>query len=280
MTSCDQRRIFDVHTHAFPDAVAAKALPKLLDEWVWERPTAYFDGTLAGLLSSMDRAGIDRAVMCAVATRPDQVPKITDWCVRVASERIVPFASIHPDWPDPEAEVARVAEAGLRGLKFHPQYMGCAIDDGRALRIARAAEAADLAMLVHSGYDLAYEKDELASPRQVRRLHETCPDLRLVAAHLGGWQRWEEVLEHLAGLPVYLETSYSLGWCPPEVVDRLVAAHPAAYLCFGTDAPWTDQAEEVEKFLALDLPDGVKRRAMWENPMRVIGGKREAGSRK
>ena len=63
-------RFFDVHTHAFPDSLAPKALERLVKMAVWEKVAPSHDGTLAGLLRSMDRAGIERAVVCSVATRP------------------------------------------------------------------------------------------------------------------------------------------------------------------------------------------------------------------
>jgi len=206
-----------------------------------------------------------------VATRPEQTPKITAWSAAVASDRIVPFASVHPDCADLEAQVDRIAAAGLKGLKFHPQYMNCALDDPRTLRIAREAERVGLAMELHTGYDLAYEKDELGAPAALRRLHEAVPDLRLLACHLGGWQRWEEVLDEVAGLPIYLETSYTLGQCRPDLLEKILSRHPAEFLLFGTDAPWADPAAELAKFMALPLSDAAKRAALWDNACRFAG---------
>jgi len=277
-------RFFDVHTHAFPDALAPKALERLVKRAVWEKVAPSHDGTLAGLVRSMDRAGIERAVVCSVATRPEQVSNISRWSVEIASARVTPFASIHPDFPDPEGEIERLSEAGVRGLKFHAEYMGCAVDDARTVRIARAAARAGLAMALHAGYDFAFEKEDLASPERVRRLHETVPDLRMLACHLGGWRRWDDALEHLAGQPIYLETSMTLpcsakpatqgeaeGRCEPALVERLLEKHPAEYLLFGTDAPWADQAREVEKFLALGISREALRRAAWENALAFLG---------
>lgn len=266
-------RVFDVHTHAFPDKVAATAIPKLEGGGLWLKAHAYFDGTIGGLVASMDRAGIDRAIVASVATRPEQVAKITDWSISVASPRIVPFASIHPDFQNIEAEVERIAAAGLKGLKFHPQYAACPLDDPRVIRIARAAQQANLAMLFHTGYDLAYEKDDLASPLRVRRLHDAVPQLRMVAAHMGGWESWDEVLRHLAGSGVYLETSYTLGRIAPDLLAAILRKHPHERLLFGTDAPWTDQKEELAKFVALPLPAAEIRRCLWANALCFIGEK-------
>lgn len=264
-------RVFDVHTHAFPDKVAETAIPRLVEGALWFPVEAAHDGTLRGLLASMDRAGIERAIVCSVATRPAQVPKITEWSASIASDRIVPFASVHPDCEDPESEVERVAAAGLKGLKFHPQYMACEADDPRAVRIARAAARAGLAMVFHTGYDLAFEKDDVASPRRIRRLHEAVPDLRLMACHMGGWECWPEALDALAGLPVYLETSMTLDRCPLDLVERIIAKHPPERLLFGTDSPWDDQAAALGRFLDLEIGEDLKRRMLWDNALGFLG---------
>jgi hypothetical protein len=219
----------------------------------------------------MDRAGIEKTVLCSVATRPGQVTKITDWSAQVASDRVVPFASVHPDFDRPESEIDRIADLGIRGLKFHPQYMNCAPDDPRALRIARAAARRGLAMVLHAGFDIAYPKTDIATPSRVRRLHDTVPDLRLLACHLGGFDEWEDSIRHLVGTDVYLDTSFSFGHCPDDVILRIVEDHPPARLLFGSDSPWADPAADLEAFERLPLTDERKRMALWDNAVRFVG---------
>ena len=57
-------KIIDFHTHAFPENVAARAIPALEKAG---HVQAYTDGTSAGLLASMSRAGIDKSVICSIA---------------------------------------------------------------------------------------------------------------------------------------------------------------------------------------------------------------------
>ena len=263
--------IFDCHTHAFPDKLAGKAIPGLEAEALWEQSNATFDGTVGGLLSNMDQAGISRAILCSVATKPEQSPRITDWSAQVASDRVIPFASIHPAFPDIEAEVQRVAALGLKGLKMHPYYMNCPLDDERSVRLARAAAKAGLAIMYHSGHDIAFPKNDIASPERMRRLHKAVPDLRMCAAHLGAWRQWEDVRRILAGLPIYFETSYTFGQCPEGLMMEILEVHPREYLMFGTDAPWRDQKDEVRLAIGLPMTDDFKRGYLWENAHRFAG---------
>ena len=264
-------RIFDSHTHAFPDRIAASAMRQLTAEATWLPVFPCHDGTVSGLLGAMDAAGVEVSIMCGVATKPAQVQKITDWCAQVASPRVVPFASIHPDFDAVEAEVERIASLGLKGIKFHSQYMNCPADDPRVLRIARAAARCGLAMTFHSGHDLAFPRSDIASPARLRRLHELVPDLRLLCCHMGGWHYWDESLALLAGLPIYLETSYSLGMCEPTRLEQILAKHPREFLLFGTDSPWLTPADELRKFRALPLDRDPQRLALWDNAWRYLG---------
>ncbi|MBU0961533.1 MAG: amidohydrolase, partial [Proteobacteria bacterium] len=83
--------IIDFHTHAFPDNVAAKAIPALEKEGDIKAKTS---GTARSLLASMDRAGIDRSIICSIATRPEQFNSILDWSGQIRCERLIPLPSI------------------------------------------------------------------------------------------------------------------------------------------------------------------------------------------
>jgi len=187
-----------------------------------------------------------------------------------SSPLIFPFASIHPDFDDPESECRRIASHGLRGIKFHPHYMNCAIDDPRTHRIARAAAAAGLAMTFHAGHDIAFPDTDLATPRALRELHDAIPTLRLQCCHLGGWKRWEESLEYLVGQPIYLETSYCLGYCPPDLLHRILTTHLPTHIQWGTDSPWQPHAADLALFRNLPIPDALKSAALSANTLRFL----------
>jgi uncharacterized protein len=263
--------ILDGHSHAFPDAIAARAIQTLTAEAKWQPVKAWHDGTVKGLLAAMDDAGIYRTLMCSIATRPAQVRKITDWSAAVTSDRVAAFASIHPDFAQPEAEVERIASLHLPGLKFHPQYQNCPTDDPRVIRIARAAARHNLALVIHAGYDLGFDRTDIGSPQRVRRLFDAVPGLRLLACHLGGWADWEQSLRHIVGQEIYLETSYCFGQCPADLLRQIVEKHPPEYLMFGTDSPWAQPAAELDQIRALPLGRDTMRLALWDNGCRFAG---------
>jgi hypothetical protein len=61
--------IIDFHAHAFPDEVAASAIPYLEEEGDVK---AIHDGRVFSLLNLMDRDSVEKSVICSIATKPSQ----------------------------------------------------------------------------------------------------------------------------------------------------------------------------------------------------------------
>ena len=89
--------IIDFHTHAFPDALAERALSSLQHG---AGVKAFLDGRISSLIASMDRCGIQKSVVCSIATKPSQFEPILQWSKTIQSDRIIPLLSFHP--ADPE----------------------------------------------------------------------------------------------------------------------------------------------------------------------------------
>ncbi len=262
-------KAIDFHVHAFPDGLAEKALNTLHENAEGYRP--HHDGTIGGLLKSMDRAGIEKSVVASIATRPDQVPKIVEWSIEVQSVRIVPFPSIHPDYRDFASELKKIAGAGLMGIKLHPMYQEFTIDDPALFPLYEAIAANGLSILFHAGRDIAFPDNNQADPDRIARVFEKFPGLRIVASHLGGWRTWQGAIDHLVGKPIYLETSFAVTDAPPELFRRIMEDHPRDYFLFGTDSPWLDQKKELDAWKGLDIEDEFKEKILYRNAEKLLG---------
>ena len=261
--------IIDFHAHAFADTLAPKAIPALE---AGADVKACTDGRVNSLLASMDRAGIDRAVVCPIATKPTQYAGIRQCAhaVRAAHPRLEMLLSIHPEDPAALAHLDEIAADGFKGIKLHPYYQCFKIDEDRMFPIYERLAAHGLLVVFHTGFDIAYPFDRIADPVRVRRVADTFPTLKLVATHLGGWKDWAESRRHLIGQPIYIETSYCLNELPPAEVRAMLMAHPADYILFGTDSPWNDQSEELARWRALDLPPDRLAAALGRNAARLL----------
>ena len=243
--------IIDFHTHAFPDKLAARAIAHLEHQGGIR---AALDGTVAALLASMDRAGIAAAVVCSIATDPGQFGSILHWSSAIAGPRLLPFPSVHPAAVDPASEARQIAAAGFLGVKLHPEYQSFHVDDPGLDELYRALETAGLIVLFHAGHDIGFPESDRAAPRRLLAVHRAFPALKIVAAHLGGFQRWNEVAAHLLGSGIWLDTSYTIGHIPTGLLREILLGHRSDRLLFGTDSPWADQAAEIGRVRALELP--------------------------
>ena len=266
-------RIIDVHTHAFADAIADRASSTLAEDGGVERT---YDGTVSGLIASMDRAGVAVSVIQPVATKPSQVRTINDWAASLnapdapSAGRIVAFGAMHPDFPDPAAEIARIAGMGLPGIKMHPGFQQYIPNESRMQPIYEAVRDAGLWMLLHAGGDIVPVHPH-GTPETYAEVLDAWPGLKAIIAHMGGWNFWEAAEEHLVGRDVYLDTAYTPTHLPdPEFVD-LVRAHGADRVLFGSDGPWADQAVEIERLKATGLDDDELEQVLGGNAERILG---------
>ncbi|MBR5111359.1 MAG: amidohydrolase family protein [Clostridia bacterium] len=280
--------IIDFHTHVFPDAIAPAAIGKLQAN---SHILPFSDGTLEGLRAGMAAGGVDVSVVLPVATGAKQVPHINDSAIRLNRQAgetgVYSFGGMHPDFPDWEKEMERLAAAGVRGIKLHPPYQGVDLDDPRYIRIFKKASRLGMLVITHAGLDVGLPGAEEAAPEKILRAVEKAPDTPLILAHMGGWRCWDEVEKLLPGAGVYLDTSFALGKLTPngdghyknekdlemlgeEQFLRLVFLFGADHILFGTDSPWADPAAYLQSIRDLPLPEADLQAILGGNAERLL----------
>ncbi|MBR2615615.1 MAG: amidohydrolase family protein [Clostridia bacterium] len=276
--------IIDFHTHTFPEKIAEAALARLSAA---SRSRAFTKGTETALLASAEAAGIDLCVVQPVATNPEKVARINELAAKGnRGGGVLSFGCIHPAATDALSQVDYAAELGLPGLKLHPVYQGVAADDVRTVRILERAREKGLLVLFHAGDDIGFPGDTAASPEKLRRaVLESGAGESVVMAHMGGWKNWERVADALLDTGVYLDTSFSLGRIPglcgayspeeerlldPHFFCEMVRTFGSERILFGTDSPWTSQAESLAAIRALDLTKKEKDDILGESAKRLL----------
>lgn len=257
----------DFHAHAFPDGLAAKTIPFLEEEG---NVKAFLNGTIADLLRSMDRAGIEKSLICSIATKPKQFHSILEWSRAIRTERIVPLPSIHPKATDLVEQLHIISEEGFIGIKLHPYYQDFFIDEDKLDKMYQSLVDNDLLVVMHTGFDIAFPRMELCDPSRVLKVVEKFPDLRLITTHLGAWDQWEEVRELLIGKPIYMELSYALDFLDPVVARDMILKHPEDYILFGSDSPWSDQMNTLKLLRDLDLPPDLFAKITSTNARKLL----------
>ena len=278
--------IIDFHTHTFPDAFAAKTVAALSRV---SRTKPFTDGTAAALRASMERAGVDHSVLLPVATKAAQVAGINNAAAELNSkgEGLISFGGIHPDFPDWSAELDRMVQLGLKGVKIHPVYQKAEQDDIRYLRILERAGELGLIVVTHTGIDIGYPDETQCSPEKLRSAIRQVGPVKIVAAHMGGWKQWDEALEQLADTDVFVDTSFSTGVMEPipdsgysseelqlltgEQFVAMVRAYGVHRVLFGTDSPWSGQQESLAWLRTAPLTATERTAILGENAQKLLG---------
>lgn len=280
--------IVDLHTHVFPDKIAASTVKKLEQ---LSHTRSFSDGSTAGLMASMARAGVDASLVLPVATNPHQVPHVNDSSARIndlgPETGIYSLGCIHPDFDGYREELSRIASLGLKGVKLHPEYQGTDFDDIRYLRILDRCGELGLMVLSHAGLDVGFPGKDNCSPAVVLRAIRQVGPVKLVLAHMGGWRQWEQVEELLWDTQVSIDTSYALGSISPlddgyytpdqlplmkeEQFMRMVRKFGAKRVLFGTDSPWDDQAQALKRLRALPLEPWELEAILGGNAQTLLG---------
>jgi len=258
--------IIDTHTHPM-----VSERQQMLAE---PHPAVDYLDRIAGL-------GIERAAALVIAPRGDLAltRELNDAVLALGRQHdgfFFPVCSVHPDdEEDALAELERVASAGARWLKLHPNTQELDVADERVATVVRRAAELSLTIL----FD-AYSPFDPAQPGKFVNLAIKVPEARLVLAHAHG--------AGFASLLAY-EVLSRYPWWPRRVwidisvTGALLADGPYAEqfvwvlrkvgtdrILFGSDYPFDDPRKAVEAVARLGFTEEERRAILYENASQLL----------
>ena len=253
-------KIADIHAHVFPDKLADKAAHSIGLFYNMEitRPAS-----VQTLMAENKKAGITRCVISNSAVTAGQVHNINTFLSEAARANpgCIGFGSVFPGMEDYEEELDRMVELGLRGVKIHSDFQRLPIDDPSGIETYRAIAKRGLIVLFHMG-DTRYD---FSSPQRLTNLLRRVPDLRVIAAHFGGWSTWEQSLAHPQPENVVYDTSSSIPLISRELALRLIDRFGPERILFGTDYPLWGPTDDLAFFDRLPLDGEEREKILWRN---------------
>src|SRR5512140_1023337 len=273
--------VFDAHIHIGPHGQMRERARRLMlegrhDLELIERAL----GSASELLKAMDAEGIERAAL--INSVAPEVMGLTDvvnpWIASYVDghrDRLVPVGGIHPRHSkDVAGDVSKLIDVyRLGAIKLHPPHMEMAANAYRnecpALAdVYRLAGEAKRPVLIHTGTSIfPGARNVYADPMPCDDVAVDFPGTTLVLCHAGRplaydtafflARRHPNVLLDISGIP------------PRKLLDVLPRiAEIADRVLWGTDWPSKGvltMRRNVEDFLALPLPDAVKRKILFDN---------------
>ena len=259
--------MIDFHTHIFPDKIAEKTLEFLSGRC---HTVPYTNGMAEGLCKSTEEAGLELSIALPVVTKPSQFESINRFAQQFRGNNILSFGGIHPDSADYKQQLRQIKEMGFQGIKLHPDYQETFFNDIKYKRILAFASELGLIVSVHAGFDPGYPECVHCTPKMAREAIEEVRPEKLVLAHMGGYQRWNEVEQELVGLDVWFDTAVVFGQISDEQFIRICRNHGTDRILFATDSPWSGQKESVTYFNNMDMTSEEKQLIFTENAKKLL----------
>lgn len=257
--------VIDIHAHIYPDKIAERAVQAVSQFYDQEMKGK---GTAGDLIQDSSAAPITHFCVHSVATTADSVESINTFIAKQCAEHpeFVGFMAMHQDYADPESEIERAIELGLRGMKLHPDTQKVNADDPRLMAIYEMIEGR-LPLTIHAG-DFRYE---YSAPERIQHILHTFPDLVIDAAHMGGWSRYDEAVEYLGSEYCFVDASSTLGFIDSDLVRKLIGVYGVDRVMFGSDFPMWNPAEEYAQFRALGYSEDDYEKMLWHNAEQFLG---------
>lgn len=259
--------IIDFHTHCFAEDIVERAMGSLTKISGYIPST---DGSVAGLIKSMDIANVDMSVIQPIATKQSQTQKINDWAMSLKSDRLDTFGTIHHEYKNWEEEIERLYQNGVKGIKFHPDYQGFFVDDKKMYPIYEKVASLGMTALFHCGVDVAFPDIIRCTPKRLKNVLDNIKNLKVVGAHMGGHRMFDEVYDILCSLDLYIDTScahYILG---DEGMTRMIKKHGVDKVLFASDSPWGDVKEGIEVINRLGFTSSEKDMIFYKNANNLL----------
>ncbi|MCL7412816.1 MAG: amidohydrolase family protein [ANME-2 cluster archaeon] len=265
--------IIDSHVHIFPDRIASKAVAGLEHQY---GVSACGEASVRGICSSMQAGSVDASVILSVATTPVQVESINTWVAEISRNdaRFIGMGAMHPDYQEIEAEIQRMRDMGLKGIKLHSEFQHFLPDEERMFQIYESL-GDDMVLVFHAGDEVIPVKEIHTTPIRLSNVLDSFPELNVVAAHMGGHRCWDDVECHLLGKNIYLDTAYVYPvpgheHITVERIEEMIEAHGFNKVMFGTDYPFRDQGQEIHNIRNLGFDEKHLEMILGTNAARLF----------
>ncbi len=268
--------VIDFHTHVFPDKIAEKTISFLMENG--DIPS-YGNGTLSNLKEKMKESKTDKSLVLPVCTKPSQFDSVNKFAkILNSEENIYSFGGIHPDNDNIPERLRYIKSLGLKGIKLHPDYQETYINDDRIFNIVKTAVGLDMYVTIHAGVDVAYPNDVHCTPEQSAKLIERIYNgnynviPKIIFAHLGGIDMFDDVEKYLVGKPVYFDLAVILTFSSDKKsqIERIIKTHGADKILYASDYPWSELKENISRMNSLNLSDRQKDLILHKNAEKIL----------
>lgn len=254
-------KIIDVHAHIFPEKIASKAVDSIGAFYEVDKMSG--EGTTEALLNSGKQIGVSKYLVFSTATKAEQVESINRFIISECEKHseMIGLGTMFIGFENYQDELVFLKNNSINGIKLHPDFQKFRIDDEKLYPVYDYMEKNNMLMLTHSG-DYRYS---FSNPEKIANIAKKFPKMNIIAAHFGGWSEWDKAIEYLNLPNVYFDTSSTFGFGGEEYAKKMIKKYDTTHFFFGTDFPMWDHKKELDRFMALGLPDKTVEDILYNN---------------
>ncbi|MFP9192658.1 amidohydrolase family protein [Natrialbaceae archaeon A-CW1-1] len=281
----DEPRAIDTHAHQPTSEFLHDAGGEMMRDAAERFGADLETDTYENMIAEYREAGVGRAVLLGwdAETNTGNPPVPNDYVAEVRdtyTDFFIGFGSVDPLKDDCVEEAIRcVEDLDLSGFKFQQIAQGFDPSDPDHEPLWEAIEDLGVPVVFHGGNSTLGAcapggrglKIKYGNPMLIDDVAANFPDLQILIAHPAfPWEREQLAICQQKG-NVYMDLS---GWMPKYIDDQVL--HYAKTLLadkvmFGTDYPMLEPDPWLEQFGALEFPEDVQRKLLWENAESFLG---------
>jgi len=264
-------KIIDVHCHFFPQPLF-KAIWNYFEEFAWN---ISYKGTPELLVLELKKMGVKCHSLLNYAHKPGIAKDMNRWTEEFAAKNksTLPFFTIHPEDQDNKLMARELLKNGFIGLKLQPLVQNFHVADERVMPIYEEIIDHGGWALLHTG--TAPYSNGLVGVHYFRKLMKRFPELKVIVAHMGGYE-FQEFFDLLETYPnmrldttmIFTDTDVFDTSFPEEMMD-LVDTYGDRIL-FGSDFPNIPYAyeESINGLLRLKFDQSIYEHIFYKNAER------------
>jgi len=259
-------KIIDTHAHIFPDKIANIASAKIGE--FYSLPMLH-NGSVRALLEICQANNIEKTIVSSCATKAEQVKSINKFIyASVQHPKLAGLATLHPEQSPAEidASIAFALEHNLIGIKLHPDFQQFNINSPQVENLYSALEGV-LPILFHIGD----ETRDYSHPRRLIKMLKRYPKLQVIAAHLGGYTKWDEVALYADANNCFYDCSSALCFVDKDKGTKLIEFLGEDKVMFGSDYPMSNAGREIDCLLQLGLSSNTLEKIFYTNAQKFYG---------
>lgn len=226
------------------------------------------DCNAEGLVKSMDRSGIERICVSALAGLEVEYKygnnMVAD-AINKYRDRILGYACINPfEREDIIPELERCFDKlGMTAIKLHPDLSGCPADSRNYIPVYEFAHERKLVIMSHS----------FGSAQNLCSIADKYYNVKFIQAHYGSaWDGNSEIdilkaIRQLSNAGLDTAGSGSYAGAFEKTVDFLGEDK----LIFGTDAPFFDACHQIGNVVFSDIDENAKVKILGDNFLNLVG---------